>query len=437
MIYVVPPHLQAFIANQGFDTLVLQPELLLSGEGLDGSSTRGLDHWLHRLADRLSDVNVRGVQAVGRELNRAIVQFDPALILLDAFSPYTYFFMEGKKPPTILLQIMLATRRRPGIPALNSPALPSAVSGRFSGLQVRWSWWAHNLSRRWKQWISLGDNNLQVTYRAFSDNRRLIKDQLDFNFAFHPGIRGLQELILAPKSMDYDEISPVKQLYLASSMNVQRQDFVTDPKVQELLLRMQVTHRDKVWIYCSLGTLNVSHNKNCWAFFREVMQAFALKKQWEVVIATGEMKPYQFGAQPANIHLFERVPQLEVLKYCRAMITHGGINSTLECINHLTPLLVYPLNDEWDQNGNSARVVHYGLGLRGSIRRARARNILAKLEQLVENPQYTERLRQMRDRINAEDGLEKAVALIRQLTIDCPAARLALPARPEMEMQAG
>lgn len=59
----------------------------------------------------------------------------------------------------------------------------------------------------------------------------------------------------------------------------------------------------------------------------------------------------------------KEIPQFTILSMIDVFLTHGGPNSIMESIYQLTPMLVFPLNDVYDQNGNEARVKYHQVGL--------------------------------------------------------------------------
>jgi len=299
---------------------------------------------------------------------------------------------------------------------LNSALLPND-NGAFNPKKIKWAWQKLAFRRKWSRLLSLGDNPLQITYRILKGQKETIQTQLDSNRVFQPGIKELPELILAPKSIDLPEISPTSKIYVGSSMNITRKEEALSGRLEEVMEELKASYQEETWIYCSLGTLNKTHNKNSGKFFKKMLEVFKQKPNWELILSTGETDPATIKHNLPNVHVFKRVPQLEVLKYCKVMVTHGGLNSTLEGINNQVPMLVYPLNDNWDQNGDGVRIVHYGLGLMGNINRTKPEGILTKLENLVANPTYTENLKCMKEHILSENGMEKATALVNNLSM--------------------
>ena len=434
ILYLVAPGFEKLILEQHFEVLSLDPKFVPLRLGPSSASFK-VNTLLHRLSDRIADLDLEEAKMLNAEMNKVVRHVKPDLIFLDAFNPYTYFLLEGEKPPLILLQIMLNTKRLAGIPPLNSKRIPAKNNDMFHKFLVKWDWWKYNWSITKKEVLGMGQTNIGVTSRLLNNKKKrsAFKAQLDFSYAFHPGIKGIRQFILAPKSLDFPEISSKNQLYLASSIHANRTEDCSAPEIQDLRYRLQVSHKEKVWVYCSLGTLNISHNDSCFSFFKAVIAVFKRKPSWRLILATGEMDPNQFGVLPHNVRVFKRVPQLEVLKYCRVMITHAGINSMLECIQHRVPMLAYPLNDDWDQNGNAARIVYYQLGLRGILEHATNTLLEEQLNLLIESPVFLEAIDRMREKIYAEDGLQQAVEYINNLVYNPQKSSLSLSVAPTLE----
>lgn len=86
---------------------------------------------------------------------------------------------------------------------------------------------------------------------------------------------------------------------------------------------------------------------------------------------------------------------MELLKRASVMITHGGLGTVKECIVTGVPMIAFPF--AYDQRGNSARIVHHGIGARGDRRKATAASVAALLDRVVGDPSIHERLGAMRE----------------------------------------
>ncbi len=66
----------------------------------------------------------------------------------------------------------------------------------------------------------------------------------------------------------------------------------------------------------------------------ECLEAFA-DSPWHVVMSIGaQLDPELFGEPPANIELLPQAPQLQILEHADAFVTHAGMGSVMEAIQH-------------------------------------------------------------------------------------------------------
>ena len=86
------------------------------------------------------------------------------------------------------------------------------------------------------------------------------------------------------------------------------------------------------------------------------------------MIATGAgLNPEDIEYSLSDIVIVKKAPQLEILRRAHLMVTHGGANTIKECAFMGVPMISFPLG--YDHPGNTARMVHHGLGLHGDIRK--------------------------------------------------------------------
>jgi len=116
---------------------------------------------------------------------------------------------------------------------------------------------------------------------------------------------------------------------------------------------------------------------------------------------------------PANVWGDEYLPQPSILPLVDAVITHGGNNTTTECLHFGKPMLVLPLF--WDQHDNAQRVQECGFGYRLDPYRFTDDEFFRALHDIVTNSHRKARLATASARIQAVDGRRKAARLIAQL----------------------
>lgn len=115
-------------------------------------------------------------------------------------------------------------------------------------------------------------------------------------------------------------------------------------------------------IYVSMGTLLTDWGapKKTAKLYRQCIRAF---DGWDasVIVSTGSgVDAETLGPIPSNVHVYPKVPQLEVLRHADLFVTHGGMNSVNEALYYGVPTVVVPMAD--DQPTVAQRVTELGLG---------------------------------------------------------------------------
>ncbi len=109
-------------------------------------------------------------------------------------------------------------------------------------------------------------------------------------------------------------------------------------------------------IYISLGTVI----KGAVSFFQNCIEAFR-EEDVEVIISVGKkFNIEKLKDVPLNIHIYNSVPQLEVLNISDVFITHGGMNSISEALVYGVPMVVIPFVS--DQPVNARCIEKLGAG---------------------------------------------------------------------------
>jgi len=142
-----------------------------------------------------------------------------------------------------------------------------------------------------------------------------------------------------------------------------------------------------------------------------VIACFSKRQEWQVVIACGpfyhELKE---KLHTDNIHLYDRLPQLAILKRTDLVITWGGTGTIRECINHAVPMVVLPA---WtDQFGNAARVVSCRIGVRGDLVGITPEKLLTMVETVLTEPRFISALSRFQSPCDLNQETEELVQFI-------------------------
>ena len=115
---------------------------------------------------------------------------------------------------------------------------------------------------------------------------------------------------------------------------------------------------------------------------------------------------------PPNAMVLGYGPQLALLQRASLVITHAGLNTTLETLALGLPIVALPIANE--QPGIAARIRHVGAGEWLSIRRLRPGPLRAAIEKVRQDPRYRERARDCARQMTSVDGLARAAQLIEE-----------------------
>ena len=121
-----------------------------------------------------------------------------------------------------------------------------------------------------------------------------------------------------------------------------------------------------------------------------------------------------------NMRGAEFLPQTSILPHVDLVITHGGNNTTTECMYFGKPMIVLPIF--WDQHDNAQRVHEMGYGLRLPTYTFAERDMSAAIEGLLADQALRDRMGEISSRLQANPGTRVAADLLERV-----AARAAVP----------
>jgi len=133
-------------------------------------------------------------------------------------------------------------------------------------------------------------------------------------------------------------------------------------------------------VYISLGT--VLHHAP--QFYKRCIQALSGMDCDAVISIGGKVDPASLGGIPANVQVFPRVNQLEVLSRTDVFLTHCGMNSVSESLLHGVPMVLFPQHSE--EEAVAGRAEELGAGLR--LKRTTAKEIRRALEAVLAGERY-------------------------------------------------
>lgn len=307
-----------YIREQGFETVVgvnfLFPDFDYGKKGLEG--------FVERFSSKLTGINIKMAKERLALFEKMLQTVQPDLLLLDAFMSYNYMLLKGNRPPVCILQTMISTYKQENIPPITTFGFPT------KSIKTQLLWQVQSFNDKRKRFINF-EMSLWKTSKKIAQSLGFdIELQARLDKVFHAGLKNAPEIILSPKAFDFSESNALDfQIHAGLTIAEQSQ---TNMDVR--LNKIFVDKKDQILIYCSLGTISGAHYTKYLNFYRKVIKSFRNQSGFQLILSIGQENIKSFGKMPQHIHLFNSVPQREVLKNADVMITHGGLNSVLESI---------------------------------------------------------------------------------------------------------
>jgi MGT family glycosyltransferase len=159
-------------------------------------------------------------------------------------------------------------------------------------------------------------------------------------------------------------------------------------------------------VYASLGTLQ----NNLPAVFRTIAEACAnLDVQLVMGLGSG-LDPKELGDLSGRPLVLSYVPQLQLLDRAAVMITHAGMNSTLECLAAGVPMVAIPVSH--DQPTIAQRIAWTRTGEMIALADLTVENLTSAIRNVLSDPVYRQSALRFKEVIRNLDGLSRAVKIV-------------------------
>jgi len=225
----------------------------------------------------------------------------------------------------------------------------------------------------------------------------------------------IPELILAPVELEYSlQVKRPNQFYLGPSLSDNRIDTMIDEKFTDQFSKIieEKHSNNKRIIYCSFGSYfsSLNEHKLITSFCLILMKAFYEEEKLIFIISVKEKiaeHVFKYLKPARNFFFFSRVNQLDTLKYSDCFITHGGLGSIKEAVKMKVPVLVYPLDYNWDQPDNALKVIFHKIGQMGDMRNDDKNLILKRLQDILATNEFKENMECFSEKVNLNYTSEK------------------------------
>ncbi|MFK8184862.1 MAG: glycosyltransferase [Phormidesmis sp.] len=162
-------------------------------------------------------------------------------------------------------------------------------------------------------------------------------------------------------------------------------------------------------IYASLGTIQ----NRLIGIFQQIAEACADLDAQLVISLGGSAKPDALPSLAGAPLVVEYAPQLELLKQATLTITHGGMNTVLECLNNGVPMVAIPIAN--DQPGVAARVVWTGCGEALPVKQVSVTKLKKAISQVWTDAAYKENAMRLQASIQQAGGVKRAIDIVEQV----------------------
>jgi zeaxanthin glucosyltransferase len=161
-------------------------------------------------------------------------------------------------------------------------------------------------------------------------------------------------------------------------------------------------------IYASMGTVQ----NRLQYVFRDIAQACEGLDVQLVMSLGGSLEPEALPKLPGEPLVVKYAPQLELLQKTTLMITHAGMNTTLECLSHGVPMVAIPIAN--DQPGVAARIAWAGVGEVVPLKKLSVPNLREAIQRVLTQESYKQNALRLQEAIRRAGGVSRAADIVEQ-----------------------
>src|SRR4051794_32897284 len=267
---------------------------------------------------------------------------------------------------------------------ISGPDVPPAYSGYPSDDRTLWDDFRKEYDRTHRALWAGFDEWMQAQGTPPLPDLEFIHASRDLN------------LYLYPRAADYTDARPLDPTWQRLESSVRDVD---DP----FELPATLVDRGRPIVYVSLGSLGSADV----ALMRRLVDCLS-RTPYSFIVSKGPQ--HQEFDLADNMWGAEFLPQPHVIPLCDAVITHGGNNTTTECLHFGKPMVVLPLF--WDQYDNAQRVAEKGFGIRLDTYRLTDAEMSDALAEVTADGPIRRRVVAASVGVRAGDGVRRAADLL-------------------------
>ncbi|MCJ8330235.1 MAG: glycosyltransferase [Lentisphaeria bacterium] len=211
----------------------------------------------------------------------------------------------------------------------------------------------------------------------------------------------LATLVQQPESFEYPRKFPIKNVHYIGPIH----SHDSRPKIPFPYDKLDA---DKTLIYASMGTLQ----NRIESVFHEIAKSVLDLKNVQLIISLGGGGIDLKNKLPGDAIIVDNAPQLDLIKRASIVITHCGMNTTMETLTMGKPMICLPVTN--DQPSIASRVEWIGAGI--AIRKKpKATKIKDAIEKILADDSYRRCAKKVQEEIAELNSLESASEIIESL----------------------
>jgi MGT family glycosyltransferase len=205
-------------------------------------------------------------------------------------------------------------------------------------------------------------------------------------------------LYLYPSELDYPRSRALTATWHNLETSVRSTDSAWDPP----------SRHDAALIYVSLGSLGSADV----ALMERLVDVLSRTPHRYVVSKGPQHQAYELAE---NMTGGEFLPQTSILPHVDLVITHGGNNTTTECMYFGKPMVVLPIF--WDQHDNAQRVHETSYGIRLPTYSFEDKDLIGAIARLLGDESLQRRMTKTSARLQSRPGTVRAADLIERIAL--------------------
>jgi MGT family glycosyltransferase len=219
----------------------------------------------------------------------------------------------------------------------------------------------------------------------------------------------LAQICQLPAIFDFPRDNVPKQLHYTGPL--QNPDRVEPVSFNNLNFPFERL-KNKPLIYASLGTLQ---NRN-WTIFQTIAEA-CVDLDVQLVISLGnpnqDVSQINLAGSPITVAY---APHQQIIDRSTLVITHAGMNTTINTLSSGIPLVAIPITNE--QPGIASRLARTGAGKVVPVAKLTVPKLKAAIVEVLNNPSYRQNAEKVQTAIQESRGVYTAADIIEKTISD-------------------